>query len=313
MTSGGAQPPERPKRSLTLSPIQVAASCLASVTAAIVASYFGVRGTIIGTAIVSVASTVGSALYAHSLHRGRERLHQAWTQGSTFPFAASDPTRPSRATRAIPDSSRGAASDTGRRAAGDTARGQAADTGRRAVADSGRGNVGDTSAGVNGAADDATKVIGRQLHAPAHRQERAGWLRHRRFPLVAGLVATFVVAMGIVTVIELATGAPLAHTIGSSSSDSGLTINGGSTSKSTPSPSTTTTPTSTTNVSPTSTTPPRSTPATTSPHSTPTTAHGSSGSTPSPSSSTSTTTTTTTSTTSTTTPRAGAASPSTSG
>ena len=51
---------------------QVAGSVLASVSAAVVASYFGVTGTIVGAARVSIVATVGSAAYGLGLRRTRD-------------------------------------------------------------------------------------------------------------------------------------------------------------------------------------------------------------------------------------------------
>ena len=47
----------------------MAAGALAAVSAAVVASLFGVAGTVIGAAVASVVSTVGAALYGESLRR----------------------------------------------------------------------------------------------------------------------------------------------------------------------------------------------------------------------------------------------------
>lgn len=55
---------------------QVAGSVLASVSAAVVASYFGVTGTIVGAALVSIVATVGSAAYGLGIRRTRDRLQQ---------------------------------------------------------------------------------------------------------------------------------------------------------------------------------------------------------------------------------------------
>lgn len=55
---------------------QVAGSVLASVSAAIVASVFGVTGTIVGAGVVSVVATVGSAAYGLGIRRTRHRLQQ---------------------------------------------------------------------------------------------------------------------------------------------------------------------------------------------------------------------------------------------
>ena len=45
----------------------MAAGALAAVSAAVVASLFGVAGTVIGAAVASVVSTVGAALYVEYL------------------------------------------------------------------------------------------------------------------------------------------------------------------------------------------------------------------------------------------------------
>ncbi len=68
-----AEPPAR----ITLSPVQILASVLAATSAAFVSSYFGVAGTVIGTALFSLVATVGTTLYSHSLTRTSVRLRQA--------------------------------------------------------------------------------------------------------------------------------------------------------------------------------------------------------------------------------------------
>jgi hypothetical protein len=64
-------------RRMELSATQVIASMLAAVTGAVAASYAGIGGTIIGVAVMSVASTAGSVVYKHYLGRSRERLRSA--------------------------------------------------------------------------------------------------------------------------------------------------------------------------------------------------------------------------------------------
>jgi hypothetical protein len=59
---------------LGLTTPQVAGGALASVTAALAASRLGVGGTLIGAAFGSVISTIGGALYAHSLDRAGQRV-----------------------------------------------------------------------------------------------------------------------------------------------------------------------------------------------------------------------------------------------
>jgi hypothetical protein len=85
--------PEKPR--VSLSATQVFAGALAAVSAAVLASFFGVAGTVIGAALVSVVSTVGSALYSASLNRTSEKLKKAREQLATRPVPASGdaPTR----------------------------------------------------------------------------------------------------------------------------------------------------------------------------------------------------------------------------
>jgi hypothetical protein len=75
----GPSTPEGDHR-LTVSPIQVIASALASVSAAVVASLFNVAGTIVGTVLVSVVATLGAAIYSSSLRRAHARIRQVTTQ-----------------------------------------------------------------------------------------------------------------------------------------------------------------------------------------------------------------------------------------
>ena len=76
--------PDAPER-FQLSAAQVAASCLAALTAAVLCSFFGVAGTVIGTAATSVVATVGSAIYGYSLRRTRARLQRLHQAGAASP------------------------------------------------------------------------------------------------------------------------------------------------------------------------------------------------------------------------------------
>ena len=62
------------RKSFDLSLIQVAASALAAVGAAILASSLGVAGTIIGAAVVSIGATCGSAIFQHLFRRTGEEI-----------------------------------------------------------------------------------------------------------------------------------------------------------------------------------------------------------------------------------------------
>jgi hypothetical protein len=66
---------EKPK--LNLNVTQVAGGAMAAVTAAVVASRFGIGGTLIGAALASVVSSAGSTLYAHMLRRTGSGVRQA--------------------------------------------------------------------------------------------------------------------------------------------------------------------------------------------------------------------------------------------
>jgi hypothetical protein len=70
---------DQPK-GLQLSATQVAAGALASVSSAVVASFFGLAGTLIGAALASVISTVSAALYSSSLRKTNEKLRTARSQ-----------------------------------------------------------------------------------------------------------------------------------------------------------------------------------------------------------------------------------------
>jgi hypothetical protein len=59
---------------LGVSLFQVVGSALAAVTAAVIASTFGVGGTVIGAALASVVATTATAIYTNSLRRANQRL-----------------------------------------------------------------------------------------------------------------------------------------------------------------------------------------------------------------------------------------------
>ena len=61
---------------LQLSAVQVTAAVLASITSAVILSKFGVAGTYVGTAVGSAVSTVGVAVYAHTMRQARRRVER---------------------------------------------------------------------------------------------------------------------------------------------------------------------------------------------------------------------------------------------
>ena len=67
---------EQQQRRVALSATQILGGGLAAASAAFVASYFGVAGTVLGAAVMSIVATIGTALYAHWVERTADRLTQ---------------------------------------------------------------------------------------------------------------------------------------------------------------------------------------------------------------------------------------------
>ncbi|CCH77698.1 conserved exported hypothetical protein [Nostocoides japonicum T1-X7] len=70
---------------------QLVGGSLAAVTAAFLGSRLGVAGTLIGTAVASVVSAVGAAVYTESLRKARSAIRTVRTTGPTDPAAARRP------------------------------------------------------------------------------------------------------------------------------------------------------------------------------------------------------------------------------
>ncbi|HMG61555.1 MAG TPA: hypothetical protein VK599_01275 [Streptosporangiaceae bacterium] len=70
------------RRRLDLSLVQVAASALAAVVAAVLASELGVYGTIAGAAVVSIGATTGAAVFQHLFRRTGEELRSRVPAGT---------------------------------------------------------------------------------------------------------------------------------------------------------------------------------------------------------------------------------------
>lgn len=80
-----AAPDDEGRERFSLSVAQVSASSLAAMSAAVVCSFFGVAGTVIGTAITSLVATVGGALYSYSFRRTQARLRRLHKAGAASP------------------------------------------------------------------------------------------------------------------------------------------------------------------------------------------------------------------------------------
>src|SRR5689334_8120034 len=64
-------------RRFDVTAIQAVSSMLAALTGAVAASSLGIAGTMIGAGLMSLASTVGAAIYKHYISSGNERLRAA--------------------------------------------------------------------------------------------------------------------------------------------------------------------------------------------------------------------------------------------
>jgi hypothetical protein len=224
---------------IRLSPKQVAASATGAVVAALIASFFGEKGTIVGIALGSVVATTATALVMQSLERTHQAVQQAVQSsdrtsvlrrlGSSRPVGSvSEATEPSSVARHAPESSLGGD------AAGDGGEGD-----RRLVASARSGGPAPTpsmsSTGGGGTAAD-------------QRDGQPRWMSWRVLATSVGLV--FVLALLAVTVVELAVGKPLASVVGSSQSNGGTTLsNLGSSPTTTTLPPATTVPTTTSTTS----------------------------------------------------------------
>jgi hypothetical protein len=81
------------ERAIHLNPVQVVASALASITAAVLASFFGVAGTVIGAGVVSAAASVGNAVYSYWIRSGNKALRESIPSAfkETVPSALKQP------------------------------------------------------------------------------------------------------------------------------------------------------------------------------------------------------------------------------
>jgi hypothetical protein len=241
---------------------QILASAGGAVLSAVIASIFGVKGTIVGVAIGSVAATTGSALLFQSIERTNQAVKQVVVRApessvlrrlggtTTAGVTESEPADASALTEETTTSA--AASDT-------------------AV----------TAASGEPPAADRTEQM------PATPDEAVTARSRLRWPVVAGVVAgVFVFSLLLVTGVELIAGKPLADLFGGHSK--GTSVGGVFSPPTTLVPPTTTTTTSPTTTTTTTTSPSSST-STTSGGTTSTTSLGTgSTTTTSPSSSTTT-------------------------
>ncbi len=203
-------------RRFDVSGLQIMASVLAALSGAILASYLGVAGTIIGTAVMSVAATGGTAFYKHYLGRTAEHLKE------TAPVAAAHRaaewmTAGTRTAAHSSASGRAAAAASGTGAGRDTEPDEGADAARDSAA---TGDTGTTRAAESGQDADTAQdtAAGQTRQGDAAAAARPGWLARFRatvrgwprwLQVAAVSAVVFVGVIGVVTVIEVAAGKPL--------------------------------------------------------------------------------------------------------
>ena len=89
-------PEEARESALGLSATQIAASALAAVSSAVLGSWLGVTGTLLGAAFGSVVGTVGSATYTYTLSRGGQVVRSALPLGRDRLADRTSPADPNR-------------------------------------------------------------------------------------------------------------------------------------------------------------------------------------------------------------------------
>jgi hypothetical protein len=236
-----------PSRRFNLSAIQVSAGILAALTGAVAASFLGVGGTLVGAAVGSIASTVGGEVYKHYLERTHERLRGA-VDGSRFRTArdaVAGPADPAVAQNQLGVTSRrheddaDAAETQVLQAPWSAAPGQGAVTAPRTTSpnDPMRNSPTETFAAVDGLPQAMPAGTAAAMASAAAAKDGQG-KRPRWLVLTAITVGMFLVAMAVITVIELSVGKNL-HAIVTNRSGSGTTVGGVAGQNTKPTPATT--------------------------------------------------------------------------
>jgi hypothetical protein len=233
---------------------QILASTAGAVIAAIVASTFGVKGTIIGVAIGSAAATMATALVAQSIERGHEAVKQAVVKA------------PETATLLRKLGGTGLSGDTTSSAPTQVVRsGPSDEEGAQTVPmASTAAPVGETerleiSAVADAPATERLRATTSPMPPAIRRPVVAGRLTWRG--IAASAVVVFVLALLLITAVELISGKPLSAIFGGS--DVGTSLRNFFDPTPTATTPTTTPTTTTSTTAPTSTTTPASSTTTT--------------------------------------------------
>jgi hypothetical protein len=187
---------QQPKQPARINPVAIIAGALASLSAAVVASYFGVAGTLIGAAVVSVVSSLAAALYAGLLWRGQGFVQRTAT---TVRQSTTGRTTITSTVREGPGGGQPARTEP----AGEGAPGAA---GAEASGSSGGGAAG---AAGPAAPEGGQPEADRGGNAPV----RWSW---RRSVVVVGIAAVLIfgIAIGVLSGIEAAIREPIASALG---------------------------------------------------------------------------------------------------
>jgi len=247
---------------------QILASAAGAVIAAVIASTFGVKGTIVGVAIGSAAATMATALVAQSIERGHEAVKQVVVRA------------PETSTLLRKLGSTGASGDTA--ASASTAPMQV--VGQSGSDDGGTAEtvpmesvgspVGETERlEISAVADAPATERLRATTTPMRPAGRPGLRRFSWKTIAATAAIVFVLALLSITAIELISGTPLSAIFGGADTGTTLSNLGGGTpvAPTTTSTSTTSTTATTSTSSTTTTTSATSTTSTTAPTSNSTT------------------------------------------
>jgi len=216
---------------------QILASAVGAVIAAVIASTFGVKGTIIGVAIGSAAATFGTALVAQSIERGQQAVKQVVVRAPD----SSTLLRKLGSTVAT-----GEAESSEDVASPSTASGE--ETDRLEISGAGGAPAG-APAGAAPATERIEATTLPMQPAGPTRDRRPGAARSFSWQTMAGTAAiVFVIALMFITAIELISGQPLSAIFGNHGTGTSVQH------IFTPSPSPSPSPTTTTTRAPTSTT-----------------------------------------------------------
>jgi hypothetical protein len=228
---------------------QILASAAGAVIAAVIASTFGVKGTVVGVAIGSMAATFGTALVAQSIERGQHAVKQvARVPESSTLLRRLGGTRASGGAAASVDAS-SAPTEAVRQQRPDGGAGAETAEMESAAAPAGETERLEISAVADAPATERLRATTLPMQPAAGRVAASRRFSWRTMAGTAAIV--FVLALLFVTAVELISGNPLSAIFGGT--DSGTTLKNLVNPSPAPVPTTSTT-TSTTTSSTTSTT-----------------------------------------------------------